>query len=354
MQAQISRDVSFLQLIAGVDWMAYDFDQSQAGPAASAATQNRARSDFNNLGAFVMPKLYFGEKRDLVVSGGIRFDTYDISVDAEKIQEELTVSRDIQKDNWAPSIGFAYSPKDSVKVRANYARAFRMPLPRQLTGYTIMMTTPFIGNPALKPEKSDNWDAGFDFGDKYFQASGTFFYSKYKDMIGYETHSGSDEHYSEGTHYWYYNVEEATINGIEAGGRFDVGMQAGLSFSLEPYIYWTHLFELEDGSGNKLENRSADSLSFGVGLDHRSIGFAAGLGATYYGTQYSSASEKIENVGEATIVDLRLSQRLWRFSNQGNVRFKFSVKNLFDTHYATNEDSWSPGRSFAFGLAYDY
>ena len=353
-QAQVNRDMKFVQVIAGMDWMSYDFDQSQSGPAASIATQNRAQSDFNNLGAFVIPKLYLRKDHSLVISGGLRFDNYDVSVNAEKIREGLAISRDVQKNKLTPSVGIAFSPADSLKLRANYAQAFKMPLPRQLTGYTVMMTTPFIGNPDLKPEKSDNWDVGFDFGDRGIQISGTWFYSRYKDMIGYETHNGSDEHYSEGTHYLYRNLDEASINGIEVGSKFDVGSYSGLPFSLEPYLYWTHLFKFEDVNGNKLADRAADSLSFGVGYNSRKIGLIASLGATYYGAQYASSNEKIENVGEKTIVDLRMSQRLWRLDNYGDVRLKFTVKNLFDSYYATNEESWAPGRSFIFGIAYNY
>lgn len=352
MQAQISRNMDFFQLIAGLDWISYDFDQNQTGAAASAATRNRAQSDFNSLGAFIIPKLHVGD--NLTVTGALRFDKYDIFVDAEKTAEELTISRDIRKDNWAPSIGFVYNPIGYLKLRANYARAFRMPLPRQLTGYTIMMTTPFTGNPALKPERSDNWDAGFNAGNENIQVSGTYFYSRYKDMIGYETHTQADEHYPGGTHYWYYNEDKATINGIEVGGRFEIARYAGLTFSFEPYLYWTHLFGFEDGNDVKLANRAADSLSFGVGFDSRSIGLMGGLDAVYYGSQYGSANQKLANVGEATIVNLRLSQRLLRLQEKGDVRFKFAVKNVFDSYYATSVDSWAPGRSFAFGLAYVY
>ncbi len=353
-QAQIGHEFEMARIVGGVDWMAYDFDQSQTGAAASASTQNRAVSDYDSWGAFLIGKLYLLENRNLVISGGLRYDLYDIAVDAEKIKEGLTVFRDIDQDNWTPSIGIAYSPLDLIKLRANYAQAFKMPLPRQLTGYTVMMSTPFIGNPDLKPEKSDNWDAGFDIDYNSFVFSGTFFYSQYEDLIGYETHNVGDSHYSAGKHYWYYNVDEATINGIEIGGRFDVGAYYGLDYTLEPYVSWTHLFEFEDGNGDKLENRSRDSLAFGIVFDSRKIGLIAGLDATYYGDQYTSDNEKLEEVGDATVVDLHLSQRIWKIEDFGEVRLKLKIRNLFDEYYSTNEDSWSPGRSFYFGLAYQY
>ncbi len=100
-----------------------------------------------------MGDIHLLENRNLVLSAGIRYDVFDVSVNARKIKEDVTVSREVDKHAWNPAFGIAYSPVDALKIRANYARAFKMPLPRQLTGYTVMMSTPFIGNPDLEPEK---------------------------------------------------------------------------------------------------------------------------------------------------------------------------------------------------------
>ncbi len=360
-QAQVSHDFGLLRTIAGMDWMAYEFDQRQDGDAASASTQNTAQSDFDNFSGFLMGDIHLLENRNLVLSAGIRYDVFDVSVNARKIKEDVTVSREVDKHAWNPAFGIAYSPVDALKIRANYARAFKMPLPRQLTGYTVMMSTPFIGNPDLEPEKSDNFDLGVDLDLNSLFVSATWFYSDYQDMIGYETHNSADAHYS-GKHYWYYNVDSAEIQGIELGMRLDLARTLGWSFQVEPYVNWTRLLVFEDGNGYKLPDRSRDSFSAGLVLGSREIGLTASLDATYYGTQYAvdresgssvvNAQEKLENVGDAWVIDFSCSRRLVRFENTGEIRLKGSIHNLFDKFYSTDEDDWMPGRSFYLGVEY--
>ncbi len=362
-QLQVSHEFGLFSLVAGVDWMSYEFDQRQDGEAASSSTQNIAQSDFDNTGVFLLGKMHLLEKKNLTLSAGVRYDDFDVSVDAWKIKEDLRVSRDVDKDTVTPSLGIAYSPMDSFKLRANYAKAFKMPLPRQLTGYTIMMSTPFVGNPDLEPEKSDNFDLGFDLDWNSLFVSATWFYSDYRDMIGYETHNNADEHYN-GKHYWYYNVDSAEIQGIEMGVRFDAAHFLGYNFQLEPYIHWTHLLVFEDHNGWNLPDRSRDSLSTGLVFAAKTFGLTVNLDTTYYGTQYtvdraSGSSEtvsqaRLEDVGDAWVVDLNCSQRVFKSDTRGDVRLKASIHNLFDEYYSTSEDSWMPGRSFYLGLEYRY
>ncbi|WP_161626841.1 TonB-dependent receptor plug domain-containing protein [Desulfospira joergensenii] len=360
-QAQVSHDFGLFRTIAGMDWMSYEFDQRQDGEAASAARQNTARSDFDNIGGFLLGEVHLLEKENLTLSAGIRYDDFDVSVNARKIREDVTVSRDIEKDSWNPSFGIAFSPIDILKLRANYARAFKMPLPRQMTGYTIMKTTPFVGNPDLEPEKSDNYDLGFDLDWKSWFVSATWFYSDYQDMIGYETHSSADEHYN-AKHYWYYNVDSAEIQGIELGVKFDLARTLGYTFQLEPYINWTHLLVFEDGNGWKLPDRSRDSIGTGLVFGSQEVGLTLSLDATYYGTQFTvdretgsstvESQEKLADVGDAWVLDLSCTQRLFKLERHGEVRVKASIHNLFDEYYSTNEDNWMPGRSFYLGLEY--
>jgi len=360
-QAQVSHDFGLLRTIAGMDWMSYEFDQRQDGDAAGASTRNTAQSDFDNISGFLMGDVHLLENRNLILSAGIRYDLFDVSVNAWKIEEDVTVSREVDKHAWNPAFGIAYSPVEALKIRANYARAFKMPLPRQLTGYTVMMSTPFIGNPDLEPEKSDNFDLGFDLDWQSLFVSATWFYSDYQDMIGYETHNSADAHYG-GKHYWYYNVDSAEIQGIELGVKLDLARALGWSLQMEPYVNWTHLLVFEDGNGYKLPDRSRDSFSAGLVFGSRETGLTASLDATYYGTQYAvdresgssvvNAQEKLKNVGDAWVIDFSCSQRLVKFQNESEIRLKASIHNLFDEFYSTDEDDWMPGRSFYLGVEY--
>ena len=129
-QLQASHDFGMFRAIAGTDWMSYDFDQRQDGAATSASRQNTAQSDFDNIGGFFMGELRLLKKKNLTLSAGLRYDTFDVSVTARKISNNATVYRDVDKDSFNPSLGVAYSPGQILKLRANYARAFKMPLPQ--------------------------------------------------------------------------------------------------------------------------------------------------------------------------------------------------------------------------------
>ncbi|MBU0969940.1 MAG: TonB-dependent receptor [Proteobacteria bacterium] len=362
-QLQASREFGSFRAVSGMDWMSYRFDQSQDGAAASSPTQNTAQSDFDNIGGFLLGELHLLEKKNLILSGGIRYDGFDISVNARKIREGLTVTRDVVKNSWTPSLGIVYNPTDTLKLRANYAKAFKMPLPRQMTGYTVMMSTPFVGNPDLEPEKSDNIDIGFDMDWKSLFISATWFHSDYKDRIGYETHNGADDHYN-GKHYWYYNVDSAQIQGIELGVKYDMIKSPAYNFQLEPYIYWTHLLKFEDDNAWKIPDRTQDSLSAGLVLTFDKIGLTASLDGTYYGTQYTvdrisgsseiKSQDTLEDVGDVWVVAFRCSQRLARFEKGGELRLKGSIDNLLDENYSTDQDSWMTGRSFYLGLEYRF
>jgi len=365
-QAQFSWDLDRFQFVTGVDWMAYEFDQNQTGPAASNDTRNTARSNFDNLGAFFLGKVHLLEDHNLTLSGGIRYDEFDVSVDAHRLRTGNTQrsKTDQTRDTWTPSVGLAYSPVDFFKLRANYAQAFKMPLPRQLAGYTVMRTYPFIGNPDLQPEESDNWDAGFDLEYEALSLSATYFHSKYKNMINYrQIGTGAN------TYYWYYNEKRATVNGLEFGLSFDLGEHFDLDFQLAPYAYWTYLLKFEDEEGWKLPNRARNTLSYGVKFDHEPLGLTINLDATYYGAQYDVtrvtasgarygtiiADYKIPDVGRTTIWDLNVSKRLYHNDQFGDLSAKMVFKNIFDKKYSTNEPSqWMPGASAYVGLVWDY
>ncbi len=360
-QIQVSPTLGRLDAVVGMDWMQYDLNQRQDGDAASSSKQNTSRSDYANVGGFILGQFHLLD--NLTLSGGLRYDAYDVSVNAHKIKEDVRVSRDIDKDSWTPSLGLAYSPVECLKLRANYAKAFKMPLPRQLTGYTVMMSTPFVGNPDLKPEKSDNFDLGLDLDWRSLFMSATWFYSDYTDMIGYETHTTADAHYN-GKHYWYYNVESAEIQGIELGMKWDAAKTLGYDFQLTPQVNWTHLIVFEDGNGNKLPDRAQNSLGAGVTLGLEKLGFTGNLKVTYHGSQYevdrtsgtstTVGDSKLKDVGDTWVTDLNFSQRLGPKNTWGSLFLKGELHNLFDEHYANDEDSWMPGRSWYLGLEYRY
>lgn len=357
-QGQFNWNFDRFQLLSGLDWMSYDFYQEQIG-----SNKNTADSTFDNIGAFLLAKAHLMKDRNLTLSTGVRFDEFDVSVDSTRSSTAGVLQQrygaDQTRDTWLPSVGIAYAPVDLLKFRASWAQAFKMPLPRQLGGFTYMAMTPFVGNPDLQPEESETWDVGLDLDYQALFLSLGYFSTRYENMITYETVTGKPGFPA--TIYWYYNEDRASIDGLELGATFDLGEQWGLALKLEPYVYWTRLLKYEDSDGWNLTDRSRDTLSWGLQFGGRDEGLTVNVNATYYGAILKSSTSSGITVSQseipytsATVWDLSLMKRLYNFKDYGDVQLKLSVKNAFDTFYAGSEDSYMPGRTFYGGLVYRF
>lgn len=369
-QAQFGWDLGRFEFVTGVDWISYEFDQSQTGvsPTSASATS----SEFDNFGAFLLAKVHLLADRNLTLSAGLRYDDFDVSVDTLRgIPVTSTRKTDSKVDNWAPSLGLAYTPVDWLKLRGNYSQAFRMPTPRQMGGLFTMGMSIFVGNPDLQPEASDNWDFGVDVNYEALSLSASYFHSKYDNMIG-DQRADIPEYDPVRPVRYYINVNKATVSGLELGGSFDFGERFGWDCRLEPYVYLTHLIEFEDDKGWKLANRARNTLSYGVKFDREDIGLMVNLDGAYYGAQFdtdadnsgSSATNpnygkvigdhRIKDIGRTTVWDFSLAKRIYQADDYGDLSVKVVLKNIFDKKYSTNEKQWMPGSSAYVGLAWKY
>lgn len=347
-QGQLSWDHDRWHLLVGSDFIEYDFDQEQK---TTKTGSNYASSSYENIGAFILAKIYLLEDSNLTLSAGLRYDDFKVSIDSTR-GDPVTTSRHTESsiDSWVPSIGVAYRPVDCLKFRANYAEAFKMPTPRQLGGIFSMMSV-FVGNPDLDPEESENWDVGFDIKHRGFDFSATYFDSSYTNMITDHVVDGSE--FGLETVRKYFNEDKAYIRGLEFGTGFDLGKYLNWSFDLMPYVYWSRLLEYEDGNGLKLENRAKDSLSFGLEFSHKDSGLTSSFDVTYYGKQIIDKNTG-ETLESSAIVDFNLIKRIYDLDKYGDMYVKVRIKNLFDKYYETTEDSPMPGRSFYVGLSYEF
>lgn len=92
--------------------------------------------------------------------------------------------------NWNPRIYSVWNIDDNFTMKGGYSTGFATPQLRQVVsdwgqvtggGYSNGVV---VGNPDLKPEKSDNFEIGLAYTNDYgIDASATAFYTKYKDKI---------------------------------------------------------------------------------------------------------------------------------------------------------------------------
>ncbi|MWP47884.1 TonB-dependent receptor domain-containing protein [Gilliamella sp. Pas-s27] len=94
--------------------------------------------------------------------------------------------------NWNPRVYSVWNIDDSFTLKGGYSTGFATPQLRQVVSDWGQVTGGagtgnkgmIMGNPDLKPEKSDNFEIGVGYTNDYgVDASATAFYTKYKDKI---------------------------------------------------------------------------------------------------------------------------------------------------------------------------
>lgn len=92
--------------------------------------------------------------------------------------------------NWNPRIYSVWNIDDNFTMKGGYSTGFATPQLRQVVSDWGQVTGGgfsngvVVGNPDLKPEKSDNFEIGLAYTNDYgIDASATAFYTKYKDKI---------------------------------------------------------------------------------------------------------------------------------------------------------------------------
>ena len=234
-----------------VDWQgtyrALDRHRITAGLNAEANhTRNTGFGNINRrqtlLAFFAQDE--FAPTDSVFLTGGVRSDDFDTFGRA-------TTGR--------ATAAWLVVPK-TLKLRASYGTAFRSPSFLDLYGQSSF----YRGNPALKPEKAQGWDAGIDyyFAQKRGSLSVTWFENKFRDLIVFDFASFPSTTA---------NVERARTRGLE------VAAQATLPWAIEARLAYTYL-EADNLTQNvRLLRRPQQSGSADVWHDFGS-GFSGGLG----------------------------------------------------------------------------
>jgi len=375
-QAQLTWDWARVSLTGGVDWIEYDMKQNQYPTPGNRGTSgpnwSDNKGDYENFGAFLMGKVYILEDKSLILSGGLRYDEYDVKMNNTANQYYTAANsptgvagyflsnKKVDKtfDKVLPSVGLVYNPTNFLKLRANYAQAYKVPTPRELAGNYNMMYL-FLGNPDLEPEESETLEGGFDLDYDHLVFSGTYFHTKYKNYMAYGLATDYGIPGASGQDKVYFNVDgDSTISGLELGLRYNVGRKFGWGADFIPYLNWTHLTKYEADDGRKLPNIAEDSLGFGAEIAYEPFGFTLNLDGTYYGSRAIDkfeAQEKYEKwTGGATVWDLSVIKHLWEVSEKGDLKLKFAAKNIFDKEYGFEDGFTMQGSSVYLGLIYEY
>jgi len=105
----------------------------------------------------------------------------------------------------SPKVALVYSFPTRHTLRASYGHGFRAPY----FGELYLSQPPFfVGNPDLKPEKSDTFTGGYAYASEKVQASADYYYAKIKDGITFASITP--------TRFTYDNISQYTSQGVNA------------------------------------------------------------------------------------------------------------------------------------------
>ncbi|MDH3838425.1 MAG: TonB-dependent receptor, partial [Desulfobacteraceae bacterium] len=331
-QAQVSYNQKYLLLTAGFDWVNYETKGSRYDPK---------NTEYDNPAGFILAKTRLFDQK-LIITGGMRYDEYEVDMKGDGGKES--------NDNTSPRVGAAYLLTDWLKLRANYGEAFRMPTAQQLAGDLTMWGARYVGNPDLKPEKSETYEGGLDLSYAYFNAGLTYFHTDFKDKIESYVKLNGDTSYQ--------NLGKAEIDGIEGTFSYDIGSLFSWDYQVKPYVSFTYLSKYKDKETNEdLKFTSDLQASYGIVVSDLD-GFSANLNLAYTGkqniTDYEGGTYATITKGSFTVANLTVIKKILDTEKYGSMALKGGIENLFDKDYEYVQGYPMPGRSFFIGLRVDY
>lgn len=319
----------------------YDNDRILDKSVASAAYYVDER--FTNLGFFVQDEMLFGDKDQLNIIAGARFDRHS------------------SLENWiiSPRVNLMYKLSEALKIRGGYSSGFKAPqiFDEDLHICGLEGTQRVLRNaPGLKEEKSSTISAGFEFIDFVggipvlfgLTAFQTELYDAYADR--FISSSGSIEFWQR------VNSEGANAKGIE----FDLGIKpfAGLElrsgFTIKSNLYKNEVADFNTREFLRTPNRFGFiRLSFEI-----SEGFDIFTSARYTGSMYVPHEVAVEGVEEPHLdlveskefveFDVTLSKKLQIFDKVTSV-LSIGVKNLTDAFQNDLDHGYTRDPGFVYG-----
>lgn len=292
-------------------------------------------ADINNFGVLALAKYTILKK--LKLQGGLRYDLYNMETFALGTENSSNYHAPIQK-NYASlngSLGATYALNDKLFLRANLAKAFRVPNLSELTSNGMHGNRYEIGNENLVPENAFESDLSMHYHGEFLSFDLAGFYNHIRDYIYISPTSDTT---AQGAGIYRFSQTNANLYGGEAGIHFH-----------PKSIPWLHLKGVYSSVTAKQENNNylpfipaqkiryelraeKESMSF---LKHPNIWISA---LTALNQNKPSPFETktdgytLFNIGFNT--EIKLLHQL--------IVIGFSVNNIFDTQYFDHLSTLKP------------
>jgi len=221
-------------------------------------------------------------------------------------------------NTWQTSAAWEFV--EGYRAIASYGTAFKAPTLGQQYGN-------FGGNTNLKPEESQQWEGGFEglTGPVNWRVTG--YRNDIDNLIGYTSSSSIPA---------YYNVDQATIKGIEATASFDTGL-------FTHQISYDYVDPRNAKTNEVLVRRSKQQVKYELDWQIKDFDWAV----TYqylgerYDTDYSTYPEQRVRLGGVSLWDLAVS-----YPVTSHLTVRGRIANLFDKDYETAYGYVTPGREY--------
>lgn len=235
-------------------------------------------------------------------------------------------------ETWQAAAAWEFIP--SYRLTLSYGTGFLAPTLGQQYGSERFSIS---SNKDLKPEESRQWEVGLEGDSGPLDWRLSAYRNKVTNLIGYE----SDPVTWEGQ---YYNIESATIKGVEWSGTFSTG-------PVEHRITLEYLDPRRDKDDEVLARRSKQKAKYQ--LDWNMFGLDMDVSYQYYGKRYDNntsayASEQ-KRLSSYSTVDVSVA---YPVTEQFTVRGR--VANLFDKEYETASNYETAGREYYLTASYTF
>jgi outer membrane receptor for ferrienterochelin and colicins len=237
-------------------------------------------------------------------------------------------------DNVSPRVYATYAINNNWTVKGGVATGYKTPkttdLQEGIVGFGGQGTSPQIGNPNLKPEKSVSYEAAVYYEhENGHNANLTLFQNDFKDKIESGTLTGTAG--SEWASLGYddltqkQNIDDATIKGIEVAGKYFIIDNLSIKAN------WTYLDS--ENKETKKPLRSSPKHMYNTTLDYQ----ATSKFNTYL--QYSGELDRYnKTASEGANKDIYYKDySIWNlgatYKVDKNLTFNGRVNNLFDKDF---------------------
>ena len=246
------------------------------------------------------------------------------------VEQLLAVDDADDADEPAYLVGARYSFTDNTRLRGSYARQVRFPTLRDL--YETDR-----GNPALEPEKTDNFELALQHDLPGGRSTVEFLLYRVE----------AEDFIERGLSGVAENFEELRFQGVEVNGSYTAGEDLRLRMA---YTYLDSENRGENAATNAVQNRPEHKLSLRADYDlaagtrfYAAYMYVAGALAVSRNTPVETTE-----VGDYNVFDLGVSQSLMN----DRVRVIGRIENLFDEDYQESFGFPQPGRRFYIGAEF--